>query len=64
MHSAPRGAFASAQPGGGGEPVSSPTAAAAEAQPSYVKYRKLSAERKRAAWLEANPYLLGVPDPR
>ncbi|KAL4448164.1 hypothetical protein ABPG75_005383 [Micractinium tetrahymenae] len=64
MHSAPRGAFASAKPAGGGEGLGSPTAAAAEAQPSYIKYRKLSAERKRAAWLEANPYLLGAPDPR
>lgn len=64
MHSAPRGAFASAKPGGGGEALGSPTAAEAEAQPSHIKYRRLSAERKRAAWLEANPYLLGVPDPR
>lgn len=24
----------------------------------------MSAERKRAVWLETRPYLLGVPDPR
>ncbi|PSC70977.1 putative helicase MAGATAMA 3 [Micractinium conductrix] len=66
MHSAPKGAFAAAAPanGGGGDGALSPTAADAENLPSYVKYRRMSAERKRAVWLETRPYLLGVPDPR
>ena len=64
MHSAPRGAFASAAANGGsgGEPTS-PTSAAA-GQPSYVRYRQMSADKRRRVWMEANPHLLGRPDPR
>ena len=63
MHSAPRGAFASAVPkGGSGSVPTSPTAAAG--LPSYVRYQKLSAEKRRRVWMEANPHLLGWPDPR
>lgn len=66
MHSAPRGAFASAAPvaAAAADGALSPTAADAEGMPSFVKYQRLSADRKKSAWLEANPYLLGVPDPR
>ncbi|KAL4853029.1 putative helicase MAGATAMA 3 [Chlorella vulgaris] len=73
MHSAPRGAFAAAPSsngganggsnGGGSGGTLSPTSAAA-ALPSYVRWQQLSAAEKQAAWMEANPYLLGRPDPR
>ncbi len=73
MHSAPRGAFAAAPSsnggangnsnGGGIGGTLSPTSAAA-ALPSYVRWQQLSAAEKQAAWMEANPYLLGRPDPR
>ncbi|PRW45131.1 putative helicase MAGATAMA 3 [Chlorella sorokiniana] len=63
MHSAPRGAFASAAPNGSSSSApTSPTAAAG--LPSYVRYQKLSADKRRRVWMEANPYLLGRPDPR
>jgi senataxin len=64
MHSAPKGAFAAAPSGGGDDGALSPRSAAARGVPSYVRWRQLSAEAKREAWMQANPYLLGQPDPR
>jgi hypothetical protein len=29
-----------------------------------VRWRQLSAAQRGAAWLRANPHLLGLPDPR
>ncbi|KAI7846383.1 hypothetical protein COHA_000094 [Chlorella ohadii] len=63
MHSAPRGAFASAVANGSSSSApTSPTSAAG--LPSYVRYQKLSGDKKRRVWMEANPHLLGRPDPR
>ncbi len=63
MHSAPRGAFASAVANGSSSSApTSPTSAAG--LPSYVRYQKLSRDKKRRVWMEANPHLLGRPDPR
>lgn len=68
MHSAPRGAFAATPSAtaaaADGEGPASPTSSSGKGLPSYLAWRRLSADRKRGAWLAANPYLMGKPDPR